>query len=248
MNLMSNAVKHTEYGLVKINVKVLSRSAGSTTIRFEVLDEGKGIPLDDQKHLFEEFWSKKNSANSAEASSGLGLNIAKTLVELMDGQLGMYNREDRAGSVFWFMVQLDLADVQVPEATPQASFVSANRFSGRVLIVDDNEINRKMGNMMLHKLGLETLDADSGKAALDLLATHDFDLVLMDVHMPAMSGLDTLREIRKTKSASVLPVLAWTANASIEDQAKYRDAGMRDVVQKPINVQELHKVLENVLL
>jgi signal transduction histidine kinase/ActR/RegA family two-component response regulator len=243
LNLLSNAVKFTTSGMVRLGVTLAAPAddTGQVRIRFEVQDSGVGIRPEDQQRIFEPFEQAGDSRSRA-AGTGLGLAISRQLVRLMGGDLHLHS-EMGAGSRFWFDLTLDLADVvmNAPESQPSVTGYEGPR--RRILLVDDVEANRVMLAELLKPLGFETQDAAHGQDALDHVRASMPDLVLMDLAMPVMDGLEATRLLRLDPQTRQLPVIALSANASNAHRDEALEAGATLFMSKPFESAALLDVL-----
>lgn len=238
LNLCGNAIKFTEQGGVRIEV---TRETGG--IRFAVRDSGIGINPEDVNRVFEPFVQADAAANRRFAGSGLGLPIARHLVELMGGTIQLDSEPGR-GSCFWFVVPLaSVSPVPTPE--PEAPVAEPEPLpQQRVLVVDDVDINRELALAQLQTLDLPGEAVDGGQAALDrLLSEPAIDVVLLDCQMPGMDGYTTARLIRALPLEAQPRVIAMTANAQPSERARCLDAGMDDYLSKPLRLKTLRAAL-----
>ena len=223
-------------------------------LRFSVRDTGIGIPAAKLDLLFDKFSQVDASITRQYGGSGLGLAISKQLAELMGGQIGVESSLGK-GSEFWFTVRLGqqagaAPTERLPSITQQATPELRDRFAGRqarILLAEDNIVNQKLALGMLKKMGLHADVVANGAAALRALETLPYDLVLMDVQMPVMDGLEATRLIRQPQSAvpnHQIPIIAFTANAMLGDRARFLAAGMNDHVVKPVSPQALASALD----
>jgi signal transduction histidine kinase/ActR/RegA family two-component response regulator len=244
-NLLDNAIKFTPQGGIRVVVGMQG-----TQLRLEVHDTGLGIPPDQQKNIFNRFEHADIQTNRAYGGTGLGLAICEKLVGLHGGRIGVHSTPLQ-GSQFWF--ELPLQTAQVPVEL-EASF-SANLPNHRALhflLVDDDTVNRMVGELVIQKSWPDATitTASSGKEALDLLNTLPVDVVLMDMVMPDMDGMETTRRLRTHPNPSVanLPVLGLTANNNSQDHLQCMQAGMNAVMTKPIDtgiiVDQVHSQLQ----
>jgi signal transduction histidine kinase/CheY-like chemotaxis protein len=241
-NLASNAVKFTEAGRIDLRV----RAAGET-VRFEIADTGPGIPEDRLAEIFERFTQADNSATRRFGGAGLGLAICQELVTLMGGRLTVRSRLSE-GSAFAFEVPLAMApapcaaqrdeDVAAPGVEPRRP---------RILAAEDNETNRLILSALLEPAGVELSFAVDGVEAVEAFAKDRFDLVLMDIQMPRMSGLEATRAIRSSARGAAVPILALTANVMSDQVEAYLAAGMAGVVSKPVRAEALYQAIETAL-
>lgn len=236
LNLLSNAVKFTPAGLVRLSVQrveqALRHVRTHACIRFEVQDAGVGVRVEDQQRIFEPFEQAGDSRSRA-AGTGLGLAISRQLVRLMGGDLYLTS-EVGSGSLFWFELSLPLADIVelAPEALPAVTGYEGPR--RRILIVDDMAANRLMLVELLRSLGFETQEAIHGQDALDQVRAGPPDMVLMDLAMPVMDGLEATRRIRSGGGKGLdLPIVALSANASTHHRDQALAAGASLFMSKP---------------
>ncbi|KAA6186225.1 response regulator [Thiohalocapsa marina] len=242
-NLVGNAIKFSERGSVVIAVQSLGETDGERQLRVEVRDRGIGLTPEQAAGLFQPFTQADASTARRFGGTGLGLTICRRLIERMGGAIGVDSSEGE-GSTFWFTLPLmidDNATERVPTTEPRAAstFAAAPIRGSRLLLVEDNAINQAVAVAFLRKLGLRTRVASNGREALEQLKTEHFDLVLMDLQMPVMDGLEATAAIRATHWGHEIPIIAMTAAAFPEDRARALDAGMNDYVSKPIDLQQL---------
>ncbi len=237
LNYVGNAIKFTEKGTISLRVRVEAEDRGSALLRFEVVDSGIGIRPEVLGKLFSAFEQADNSTTRKYGGTGLGLAITRRLAELMGGAAGADSRPGE-GSTFWFTARLSkLAPpgaVQPEGGEPLGEQLKRHAAGQRVLLVDDEPINREITLCLLHDAGLAVDVAEDGLAALAFVDEQDYDLILMDVQMPRMDGLEATRQIRGRPDGQRVPILALTANAFADDRAACLAAGMNDFVSKPV--------------
>ena len=248
LNYAGNAVKFTDRGRIVLRVRSLEERADDALIRFEVVDTGQGVEAAAIDRLFGAFEQADNTLTRGHGGTGLGLAITRKLAERMGGAAGATSTVG-LGSTFWFTARLkkvavshvpDVADAASAEATLRASFRGA-----RVLLVDDEPFNREIAEELLRDAGLAVDTAEDGQVAIDRVAAERYDLVLMDMQMPRVDGLEATRRLRTMAAGANLPIIAMTANAFAEDRARCLEAGMNDFLPKPIDPDEVFsKLLE----
>jgi CheY-like chemotaxis protein len=229
-NLVGNAVKFTERGHVVVRLTVAPGEAGHRGLRFEVEDTGIGMTTEAQLHLFERFRQAEGDTARRFGGTGLGLAITRVLARMMGGEIGCASVEGQ-GSTFWMTFD-------APAARPVAAVaVEAGLLEGvSILLVEDNPTNRLVARTMLTRLGASVEEAEDGLAGLQAARLGAHDLILMDVQMPRMDGVEATRAIRGLAGpVSQVPIIGLTANVMVHQKAEYRAAGMDGVVAKPIS-------------
>ena len=252
LNLAGNAVKFTERGEVHIHVTLLSREDNGLRLRFMVSDTGVGISANHQQSLFDEFWTLSPTYHTT--GTGLGLAICRNLVDIMSGSIDMESTAGK-GSRFWFDIPLSIPTVDELENSnasnngKQQDNANAVRLTGRILLAEDNPANQMIGAGMLTRHGLQVDTVGNGLEAVEAVRTRPYDLVLMDIGMPEMDGIEATREIRRLggKTAGI-PIIAMTAHVMKGDREKILSQGLDDYICKPVNTGELSTCLQRWLL
>ena len=247
LNYASNAVKFTESGGVMLRAILLGEDADGLLIRFEVEDTGMGIPQEVLSGLFRSFEQADASTTRKFGGTGLGLAITRRLAELMGGESGATSIPGK-GSIFWFTVRLERGRGVMPELPENRpinveDLLRRNCSGVRILLAEDNDINREVALELLHSVGFWVDTAVTGLEAVSKAECSEYAIVLMDVRMPEMDGLEATRKIREIPGWRDRPILALTANAFNEDRVLCEQAGMNDFVSKPVDPQTLYKIL-----
>ena len=236
-NLVDNAVKFTSAGSVRLHANA-GEAGGKLKLRFDVTDTGIGFGEFQKQRLFQPYAQAAHSASQF-GGTGLGLSIAKRLIELMEGEIGCESAPGQ-GSLFWFTIPAERA-----ETAPSKETQPSGTLTGHVLVVEDNAVNRMLIGAYLEEFGLTYDVVENGAQALKQLAAKDYDLVLMDIMMPELDGVDTTKRIRKMGGeAGEVPIVALTAHAMKGDREDYLAAGMDGYVSKPIRGRELFGALK----
>ena len=244
LNYAGNAVKFTPQGKVSLRAHVLEEKGDELLIRFEVTDTGIGIAPDQMKQLFQVFAQADESTTRRYGGTGLGLAIVRKLATLMGGEADATSAPGR-GSTFWFSARLQRGKTANPRLNDisgaDAITVLSQQFaSARILVVDDDLFNLEIAADLFESIGLAVDTACNGREAVDKAGSQEYALILMDVQMPVMDGLDATRAIRALPGWADRPILALTANAFVEDRRLCLAAGMTDFVTKPVDPDFLY--------
>jgi PAS domain S-box-containing protein len=252
LNYLSNAVKFTEHGGITLSARLVEKTGDevgdSVLVHFEVQDTGVGIAPADLARLFVSFEQADASTTRKYGGSGLGLAITRRLAQLMGGDAGATSTPG-SGSTFWFSARLtigasELTPVLSPGTAQGAAARLRDEFAGaRLLLVEDNPINREVALALLAEAGLDADIAADGVEALERVADARYDLVLMDMQMPRMDGLEATRQLRRIAGWETVPILAMTANAFDEDRRACMAAGMNDFISKPADPAAFYNLL-----
>ena len=249
LNLTSNAVKFTEQGSITVRAQLLQDSPSQVVLRFEVQDTGIGIAPADQLRIFRAFEQVDSSTTRPYGGSGLGLAISKRLVQMMHGTIGVDSQQG-AGATFWFTVQLskprlarDFEPAQPPAQLSAREYLKARHGGAYVLVVEDDATNLEVTQGLLEDCGLVVHSATDGAQAVDRAQRVNYDLILTDIQMPVMDGIEATRKIRLLDNNADVPIIAFTANVFPEDEARCREAGMNDFIGRPIESEVLYAVM-----
>lgn len=248
LNLTSNAIKFTRHGSVSVHVQKVQATPNAIDIRFEVIDTGIGITSEAQQRLFTAFEQADNSMTRKFGGTGLGLAICRRLVSLMGGEIGVISQPE-LGSTFWFKVTLQTwedgahlaQEIGCESAGEDQTVVLPD---AKVLLVEDDPVNQEVTMDLLEDAGLQVDLADNGAEAVALAQKNNYDLILMDMQMPIMSGIDATRAIRCLPNYASTPILAMTANAFDTDRQACINAGMNEHISKPVMPEKLLETLQ----
>jgi signal transduction histidine kinase len=249
VNLLGNAIKFTERGEIAVEVQTFSRQDDQVELSFAVKDTGIGLPLDKQKLIFEPFMQLSTGSSRQFEGTGLGLTIAARLVDLFGGKLRVVSEVDR-GSTFSFTARFAVSRTpakMVPSCEPREAPRPTR--SLRILLAEDNVVNQRVAVAVLEKRGHSVVVAATGVEALSALARQSFDLVLMDVEMPEMDGLESTAAIRQEEKGrrGHIPIIAMTAHAMKGDRERCLAVGMDEYLSKPIRAQELLDTIDRLV-
>jgi len=248
INFLGNALKFSAHGEIVLSAAIESEAGGRCRVRFAVRDDGPGIPLEAQARLFRAFEQADPSTTRQFGGTGLGLAISKRLVELMGGTIGLES-EPGAGSTFWCVIPLCRSQAMptTPVAATGGGLVEESlclrHGQARLLLVEDNPVNLEVALEVLHDIPWQIDTAANGREALELASRRDYGLILMDMQMPEMDGIEATRRIRELPEHARTPIIAMTANAFDEDRQHCLRAGMNDHIAKPVDAEILFNLL-----
>jgi CheY-like chemotaxis protein len=247
-NLLSNALKFTIHGSIQVIVKELSRTLNQSKIEFLVTDTGIGIPKDKHLFIFDSFTQASSDTTRHFGGTGLGLAICKKLIELQGGNITIESEPDK-GSTFRFAMSFGISDKTGLSSGNEVQETFAGLEGKRILVAEDNKINFFVANKFLVGWGIHVTHAENGQLALDILEKEEFDLILMDLHMPVMDGIEATRIIRKSENPKIkdIPIVALTAAIMSENHDKIEDLKINDYVLKPFKPHDLFdRILKHV--
>ena len=247
LNLVGNAVKFTERGSVTIAVEVVEHRDDIILLRFSVTDTGIGLTDEQLDKLFRPFQQADESTTRKFGGTGLGLAIVRHLVELMGGKVGVESKPGE-GSCFWFTVPLaaagDVAADDEPASAVAISIEPELLLGARVLLVEDDPVNRMVAVGLLEAARIEVDVAENGAEAVEMVGRKDYELILMDIQMPVMDGLTATRKIRDNPKFEELPIIAMTAGVMVHDRQACLEAGMNDFIGKPFQPEQLYSTIQ----
>lgn len=251
LNLLGNAIKFTKHGTIKIKVDLLAETEEGVKLAFSVSDTGIGIPKNKLSLIFEGFTQASNQTTRKYGGTGLGLTIAKQLVELQGGTISVDSEVDH-GSIFTFVLEFkkNLTPETKKKQTDETQKTEKESLEGlKVLLVEDNILNQVLAKKVLSDWKCQVIVAENGQVAIDKLINNDVDIILMDIQMPEMDGNEATRHIRKkfTAPKSDIPIIAMTAHALAGEAEKCINAGMNDYISKPFDTKALYSKIESVL-
>lgn len=245
LNFLSNAIKFSDRGRIVVHASAVEQDADSVLLRLEVSDQGIGITPEQQVRLFRAFSQADDSTTRKYGGTGLGLIISKRIAQLMDGDVGVSSVPGQ-GSRFWATARLGKLQGEADATTggDDPLLELRREFAGhRILIAEDEPLSREVAAFLVESAGLVPLLAENGAEAVDLALSGECSVVMMDVQMPLMNGLDATRALRAMAATAALPIIAMTANAFEEDKEDCLRAGMNDHIGKPVTPDIFHRVL-----
>ncbi|WP_316832062.1 PAS domain S-box protein [Pedobacter aquatilis] len=241
LNLMTNAVKFTEKGSVDLICRVIADKPNSQVIHVSVVDTGIGMDAAFVEHLFDKFSQENESVSRKYGGTGLGMSICRELIEQMGGEIFVESVKG-VGSTISFVVELPKGkSADMPEKE-ETEFSEDFLIGKKVLVTDDNDLNRLVASILLLDFGATVMVAENGEIALEMIARETFDVILMDIQMPVMNGYETTKKLRKLNINT--PIIALTASAIKGEREKCIAAGMNDYITKPINEEEFLKTID----
>ncbi|GAB2767593.1 hybrid sensor histidine kinase/response regulator [Salinimicrobium soli] len=250
INLIGNSIKFTEDGDIWVRVKRLSQTGKQVLLKFEIEDTGEGISKEKQKAIFENFTQGSLQINRKFGGTGLGLSIVKNLLNLMDSEIHLES-ELGEGSLFYFELKFEALEPAAPQEPGSDSNAIPEPLSNdimhnkKILIVEDNKINQMITRKILEKNKVICDVADNGTSAIEKVSNNHFDLILMDIHMPGISGIEATREIRKFNET--IPIIALTAVTLEESLDEFYLNGFNDIIPKPYKTEEFFQKINKYL-
>ncbi len=246
MNLLSNAIKFTEYGFVELRVRQLEKSGDRVWCRFEVIDTGIGIPEEKKTDIFREYKQASSGIARKHGGTGLGLTISQRLTQIMGGRIDVTSTVGKGST---FTLYLPLKKSKLKSLTRDIHEINTEVLAGkRTLIVDDDAMNRMLGHIILEGFNMEVDLASGGAEAMEWIDRQTYDIVLLDIHMPEISGLEVGRYIRASEKNRDTPIMIVTAEMIGEELDRYRAEGMNDFLIKPYREIHMFNKISNMLL
>ena len=245
INLLNNAVKFTERGYVRLAVKSNPAEGDDIKLFISVSDSGQGIRKEDRERLFQAFEQVDKKKNKGKEGTGLGLAISSQLIAMMGGKLEVKSEYGKGSEFYFTIYQKQVSDEQAGRVDNDENIMNFTAPDAEILLVDDNEINRKVAVGLLQPLQMNIDLAEDGRRAIYMMQKKKYDLVFMDHLMPVMNGVEATRELRKSANGYMknVPIIALSANAMKENLEEFKDAGMNAFVAKPIDMKQICKVL-----
>lgn len=240
LNLVNNALKFTQDGKVTIVAKTIKSREDKMKINFQIIDTGIGIPKDKHELVFENFSQGSVEINRKYGGTGLGLTIVKKLVKVLGGKIKLISEEGK-GSNFSFSLPFKIAKSLEEAPEKETNYDAEQLKSKKILLVEDNKINQMITKKMLENKGIVCIIIDNGEDAVKLMHNHEYDLVLMDVHLPGINGTEATKQIREFDNA--VPIIALTAISLDENRETLLSYGMNDVITKPFIPEEFYTII-----
>jgi PAS domain S-box-containing protein len=247
-NLLSNSLKFTTEGRILVTASVEAREVATVKIKFTVTDTGIGIEADRLPVIFDPFVQASTATTRKYGGTGLGLSICKSIIELQGGEIFVHSEIDK-GTVFTFIIPYSVSSAEMLKTEVQENTNIRKIEKGKILVAEDVELNQFLAKHILESWGIMVDIANNGKEAVDLVKQNFYDLILMDIQMPEIDGIEATRIIRKTEDPvkSSIPIIALTANALKGDDQRYLAAGMNDYITKPYTEEKLFKIISKYL-
>lgn len=245
MNLIGNAFKFTEEGFIKVSAKIIEKAEGDFHLFASVQDTGIGIPKSEQQEIFSTFAQASSNTTRLYGGTGLGLTITKQFIELQGGKVWLESKEDK-GSIFYFELPIKLGLEFEPQKQEELILKEGFLQDLSILVVEDVAVNRILMKQIFKKKKIKVEFAENGKESIKILANKNYDLILMDLHMPIMDGKQATQIIRDIGSPVLnhdIPIIALTADAFAETRDEVMELGMDGFLTKPIEIEELYRTL-----
>ncbi len=244
INLIGNAIKFTDKGKIWLRIKPLSTDTKTVRLRYEVEDTGMGVPEDHKEYIFEEF-SQIGSVYDNKQGTGLGLSIVKNLVQVMGSQIHFESKKD-VGSIFYFDLDVEIEDCLNDIVSDSKNPEKTGSISAKILVAEDNKVNQLVTKNLLKNIGCDCTMVENGLEAVQILKNQTFDLVLMDINMPVLDGMQATLKIREFDTTT--PIIALTASELSEVGDECKKAGMNDLINKPLNKNDLRDAIHKNLI
>jgi len=246
-NLIGNAIKFTEKGIIEVSVEKILKKEDKILLKFNIRDTGVGVREEVKDKIFDSFSQADGSITRRYGGTGLGLAISKKLVEMMGGHIG-FSSEYKKGSVFYFTMPFMITDLTSNHAeVSEHRVIEQSLYAYNILLVEDDPINQTLATTLLKKKGYNVTLAENGKEATEIFDESKFDLILMDISMPVMDGIEATKIIRKQHINSHVPIIALTAHAVRGDKEKFLAVGMDGYISKPIDLNDFYHTIATYL-
>ncbi len=246
VNFLGNAIKFTENGKIELNVELLEKNGENCLLQFSVSDTGIGIPPGRLDQIFDSFIQAEHHTTKKFGGTGLGLSISQQLARLMGGGTSVTSEEGVGSTFYCTLMVKEGKNIKISEQRNLERSLSVQ--GKRILLVEDNKINQMLATKVLKKAGVRVTIANDGEQCLEILSREEFELILMDIQMPNMGGVEATELIRKGKhqvKQPNIPIVAMTANALVGDREKYMTAGMNDYITKPFKTAVLFHIIDH---
>ena len=247
VNLISNAIKFTSSGGIDVVISGSKLKENVDNIRVEVHDTGTGIPKESIQKLFDPFTQAEESTTRKYGGTGLGLSIARQIVELLNGEINVKSEMGK-GSCFFFNIPMKIGtEIKKDQGSKSNTFENmSEKYPMKILIAEDNPVNQKLIKMIMQKIGYSVDTVGDGQEVLNIIKSHRYDVIFMDVQMPNLDGIEATKIIMNNEEIKVKPfIIGLTANAREEDKRKCLDSGMRDFISKPFQMERIFFAIEN---
>jgi CheY-like chemotaxis protein len=245
-NLAGNAIKFTDEGTVTVKLSIVSTSADNVEVRCAVIDTGIGIRPENHEAIFELFSQGESNILRRYGGTGLGLAIVKKILTMFNSSIQLESTPGK-GSAFYFTLSLPITD-QMTEQTNGDTQHNIKLDHLRMLIAEDNDLNRMIMIKQMENLGIKPVIVENGQEAVNALSAEDFDIVLMDLHMPVLDGYETIRQIRKLPDPTKANIHIVAFTASVTEQQQIFQSGFNDYLYKPVNMNDLRTKLEKIVM
>ena len=245
INLISNAIKFSKNGDVWVTIKKTFETNNEVVVFFEIKDNGIGIPLDKQDTIFESFSQGSVEINRTFGGTGLGLSIVKKILQILNSQI-ILKSDGKSGTSFSFSLNFKKAQLVTDNNSNIKKIIPVDISNKKILLVEDNKINQMITQKMLEKKNVSCVIIDNGEDAIDNVRENEYDLILMDIHLPGINGTEATAEIRKFNTT--IPIIALTAISLNENREMLLSYGMNEVITKPFMPEKFFEIVTSYLI